>query len=95
MLTTKQLIYLSHVINVKLKTNNIKKWIDAHRLKYNSEYGKNDNVLVKWETKPNCLTLRILEKSKSKFVVSFYSAEGSILVQGDWYNQWADRGYKC
>jgi hypothetical protein len=81
--------------SVQLKTTRIERWLEAHRIKYNTEFCKKDHISVRWETKHNnCTSLRLCEKSKVRLVVSFYTTDGTILVQGDWFTKWAEFDYK-
>ena len=79
---------------LKLKTNRIIKWQEIHSLKYNAEFCKNENISTKWETRPNdCSILKLVTKNKPKLTVSFYNTDGTIMIQGEWMNKWAERDY--
>ena len=82
--------------NVKVKTNRITDWEKYHRLyHFSTKISAEECIVSKWETKPNnCQVLRLIVKTKSKLIISFYHTDGTILVQGDWHREWAEYIYQ-
>ena len=82
------------ICSVKLRTTQTNSWIQLHKVKYNTTYSTNENISVKWETKPNSLEiLKLVSKNKPKLTISFFGCDGTILVQGEWLCKWADQTY--
>jgi hypothetical protein len=79
---------------VKLRTVRIDKWFECHKLKYNDDFSKNENVAATWEKNPNeCTQLRVSDRTKNKLIVSFCANDGTILVQGTWFSKGQHKDY--